>query len=193
MEHRLAIRNREGYMDPTPFFAVMNIEREERRSKIMNDNDIRRGDIFYIYRSCEQTGSEQASGRPAIVVSNDLCNRRSNVIEVVYLTTQPKTDMPTHVRISSTARVSTALCEQISSVDKTRLGDFYGTCNDEELREVDAAILISLGIATLPDQPKEVKEEIRKGEDSALIKAETQRDTYKMMYEGLVQQLVGKL
>ena len=70
--------------------------------------DIKRGDIWYI-ESGYSVGSEQRAGRPAIVVS-------SGTVEVVYLTTQPKRDLPTHVTISSLSRESTALCEQITSV-----------------------------------------------------------------------------
>lgn len=51
--------------------------------------EIMRGDIFYVNRS-ETVGSEQRSGRPAIIVSNPVCNEHSPVVEVVYLTCQYK-------------------------------------------------------------------------------------------------------
>ena len=77
--------------------------------------EIKRGKIFYIEKmGGYEVGSEQRSGRPAIVVSNDKCNAFSDVIEVVYLTTQPKSDLPTHIDIRSTQRASVALCEQIN-------------------------------------------------------------------------------
>mgnify|MGYP000672913211 CR=1 FL=1 len=59
---------------------------------------INRGDIFYVNPS-ETVGSEQRSGRPAIIVSNPLCNEHSPVVEVVYLTCQYK--KPTHSSSSS--------------------------------------------------------------------------------------------
>ena len=68
---------------------------------------INRGDIFYVNPS-ETVGSEQRSGRPAIIVSNPLCNEHSPVVEVVYLTCQYKKPMPTHVRIESAGKRSTA-------------------------------------------------------------------------------------
>lgn len=49
--------------------------------------EINRGDVFYVNRS-ETIGSEQRSGRPAIIVSNPECNEHSPVVEVVYLTCQ---------------------------------------------------------------------------------------------------------
>ena len=45
--------------------------------------EINRGDVFYVNRS-ETIGSEQRSGRPAIIVSNPECNEHSPVVEVVY-------------------------------------------------------------------------------------------------------------
>lgn len=54
---------------------------------------INRGDVFYVNRS-ETIGSEQRSGRPAIIVSNPECNEHSPVVEVVYLTCQYKKPMP---------------------------------------------------------------------------------------------------
>ena len=79
-------------------------------------NDIKRGEMFYISRGgASYNGSEQHADRPAVVVSNNKNNENSNVVEVVYMTTQPKTDLPTHVTIRSTGRISTALCEQVYS------------------------------------------------------------------------------
>ena len=115
---------------------------------------INRGDIFYVNPS-ETVGSEQRSGRPAIIVSNPLCNEHSPVVEVVYLTCQYKKPMPTHVRIESAGKRSTALCEQISSVDVSRLGDFKGHLTDREMAQVDViTALTSLTCASTGLTPK---------------------------------------
>ena len=86
---------------------------------------IRRGDIFYVGGGYA-TGSEQHAGRPAIVVSNDKNNEHSSTVEMVYLTTRPKRDMPTHVQISSLSRASIAICEQITTVAIERIGNYHG-------------------------------------------------------------------
>lgn len=88
-------------------------------------NDIKRGEMFYISRGgASYNGSEQHADRPAVVVSNNKNNENSNVVEVVYMTTQPKTDLPTHVTIRSTGRISTVLCEQVYSVSTERIGTY---------------------------------------------------------------------
>lgn len=107
--------------------------------------DYARGDIYYVHRT-RFVGSEQSSGRPAIIVSLDANNKHSNVAEVVYLTTRPKKDLPTHVQISATGRPSIALCEQVHSVDCRRLGRYVGKCDTQEMEAVDEALLISLGL-----------------------------------------------
>lgn len=82
--------------------------------------EIKRGDIWYVSKD-NYTGCEQAAGRPAIIVSNEKNNACAETVEVVYLTTQPKKDLPTHVLIRSSERESTALCEQITTVSVDRL------------------------------------------------------------------------
>ena len=110
------------------------------------ERQIRKGDIFYIY-SAEQVGSEIAGCRPAIVVSNDMCNRFSPVVEVVYLTTRErKHRLPTHVYIESAPRRSTDLCEQITSVSISRFGNYAGRISEYEMFKVNRAMLVSLGM-----------------------------------------------
>ena len=44
-----------------------------------------RGEIYYVLPEGCEIGSEQHSGRPGIIVSNDLNNKYSSTLEVVYL------------------------------------------------------------------------------------------------------------
>ena len=107
--------------------------------------DIKRGDIFYIYPGYA-VGSEQRSGRPGIIVSNEANNQFSPTVEVVYTTTQPKSDLPTHVTIRSTPKESTAICEQITTVALERLGDYAGHVTEGEMMNLEIAMAISLGL-----------------------------------------------
>ena len=119
--------------------------------------EIKRGDIWYVESSYAAVGSEQRPGRPAIVVSNDKNNQHSSTVEMVYLTTQPKHDLPPHVTIRSTNRVSTAICEQITTVAVERIGSYCGQATDEEMAAIDRAMLVSLGIQ-YGDAAEEIKE-----------------------------------
>lgn len=104
--------------------------------------DVRRGDIWFI--DCkDSTGSEQHGVRPAVIVSNDVGNLHSPIVEVVWLTTAKKKELPTHVSING---YGTALCEQIHTVDKSRLLGFKRELSKKDILRINNALLISLGI-----------------------------------------------
>ena len=153
---------------------------------------MKRGEIYYIESRYNEEGSEQRAGRPAIIVSNNTCNDVSPTVEVVYLTTQNKNDMPTHVDIRSSTKPSIALCEQISTVSKDRVGDYLCTCSDYEMLMVDTALTISLGINfDAPKKEKRVETPAPVVDKTELIKLTTERDTYKTLYESLLSKLLG--
>jgi mRNA interferase MazF len=181
--------------------------------------EVYKGDIFFVDKYSKEIGcgSEQSTGRPAIVVSNDMCNKYSNTIEVVYLTSQEKKPLPTHVEVICQVP-STALCEQICSVSKDRLSSFVRTCTDAEMKKIDEALMISLGIDCndctkgLPaddgEKDAQIKQlkydlkiqteanEILKGElyskpDADSVKLTTERDLYKKLYEQLLEKMMA--
>ena len=164
---------------------------------------MKRGDIYFITRGYTEEGSEQRAGRPAIIVSNDKCNEYSDVLEVVYLTTQAKTDLPTHVDIRSAPKSSIALCEQVNSIFVDRFGDYIGTCTEYEMMMIDAALAISLGLEfDAPKKEKVVAPKVENVADSVLktelherendiVRLTTERDTYKGLYESMLDRLVA--
>jgi mRNA interferase MazF len=160
---------------------------------------MKRGELYYIEPG-HYTGSEQASGRPAIIVSNDKCNLSSEVVEVVFLTTAPKVDLPTHVTIRSTVKPSTALCEQVTSVSSIRVGSYIGKCTDVEMEAINQAIAISLDIER--STPRKVNTIIRSEhkevpETDALVKrleielavCKRERDMFENMYDKLLDKI----
>ena len=115
----------------------------------MDDRRILRGQIRYI-EPTQATGSEQRGGRPAIIVSNNVGNLHAPIVIVVYITASKKKPLPTHVPIQSVYRTSTALCEQVDTVAKERVGRIYASASKEEMAAIDKALLVSLGIS-VPD------------------------------------------
>lgn len=116
----------------------------------MLDYKIHRGDIFWIRQDYNSVGSEIRKNRPGIIVSNDRNNTYSETVEIVYLTTAEKKPMPTHIVVNAMGKQSTALCECVYTVDKTRLENYYCTLTEEESKAVDDALLVSLGLAAPP-------------------------------------------
>lgn len=109
--------------------------------------EVWRGDIFYVSENTGAVGSEFRKERPAIVVSNDMCNKHSPVIEVVFLSSYHPHDkrLPTHV-IVFVNHTSVAKCEAVYSVSKERLKGFVRHCSLSEIEDINHALRISLGL-----------------------------------------------
>lgn len=105
----------------------------------------RRGEIYYITIP-QQTGTEIAKDRPGVIVSSDRDNSAYGHVMVAYLSSRCRYDRLEHVTIRATGRNSTVLCEQIYTVDKSRIREFQGVCSKQEMDRIDAAILMALDI-----------------------------------------------
>lgn len=122
-----------------------NVNKIIERINSQRKPEYKRGEIYYIERGYT-TGCEQAAGRPAVIVSNKQANESSDCVTVVYLTTQPKTELPTHVFINSAQKVSIALCECVGNVSKERIGSFYGKVTPEEMTKINEELEIHLDL-----------------------------------------------
>ena len=113
--------------------------------------EVKRGDLFWIDLGNEGRGCEQRGKRPCVVIQNNIGNRHSPCIIVGVITSKlDKTKLPTHVGIQGFGlpKNSVVLLEQIKTLDKTRLGEKIGRVDQETLKKIDNAILISMGLST---------------------------------------------
>lgn len=143
------------------------------------EQQYRRGEIYYINNaSKEHVGSEMKKDRPAVIVSCDANNKHSDVLEVVFLTSAPKKDLPTHVTIRSTGRKSEALCEQPTPVSVERINNFVGKASEKEMERLQRFEAGSKQIAEMTGKPhEEVAEAILKvtTETSASLEEATEQ------------------
>ena len=113
---------------------------------------MKRGDIYYVDLS-PVVGSEQGGVRPVVIIQNDVGNRFSPTIIIAAITSQiQKAKLPTHIEISKSYGLnknSVILCEQIRTIDKSRLTDKVGHLDASKMQRVDQAIAISLGMVDL--------------------------------------------
>ena len=120
-----------------------------------------RGDIWLVAEDPLRppVGTELWSNRPAIIVSNNVTGNRSGFVQIVYLTTSArKRSGPTHIMVPApmTGRnqpqgEAMALCEQIHTVDVSRLRKPLGTLSRNRMHEIDQAIALTLSIGRNPD------------------------------------------
>ncbi len=113
------------------------------------DEQIKRGEIYYADLS-PVVGSEQGGVRPVLIIQNDVGNKYSPTVIVSAITSQlGKAKLPTHIDLSAEKynlpKNSVALLEQIRTLDKRRLREKVTTLDDLKMKEVNRAILISLG------------------------------------------------
>lgn len=150
---------------------------------------MKRGEIYYIDIPF-YTGSEITKNRPGIIVSCDALNNVGSLATVVYLSASPKRMSPSHVEVYSSYRPSTAMCEQIYTIDKSRIGNYVGELSQDEMEQVDAAIRRTLG---LPDQQSEECSACTTAEtDSAEERAgaaANELEVYKRLYTDLIDRL----
>ncbi len=110
---------------------------------------IKRGDIYFADLS-PVVGSEQGGVRPVLVIQNDVGNKFSPTVIVSAITSQlSKAKLPTHVELSSVQyhlpKDSVVLLEQIRTLDKKRLKDKITVLDERKMKEINRALLISLG------------------------------------------------
>lgn len=108
-----------------------------------------RGDIYFADLS-PVVGSEQGGLRPVLVVQNNVGNKYSPTVIVAAITSQmSKARIPTHIELSASVynlpKDSVILLEQIRTIDKRRLNEKLCTLDFKKMKEVDRAILVSLG------------------------------------------------
>lgn len=161
----------------------------------LNTKEVKRGDIFYITysKNFNDSYSYDTTGRPGVIVSDDHLNRGSEYVEVVYLTTKIKRDMPTHVDVFCKTS-STALCETIHTVEKDRIGTYVRTVSDEEMEGIERGLRRSLGmnvpVTSVNDAEPDNDMELASMQKEIQLTAE--RDMFKKLYEDLLSKVVGR-
>lgn len=111
--------------------------------------EIKRGEIYYADLS-PTVGSEQGGIRPVLVIQNDIGNKYSPTVIVCAITSRlDKAKLPTHIELDSKQynlpKDSVCLLEQIRTLDKRRLQEKLSNVNELKMKEVERAILVSLG------------------------------------------------
>ena len=116
------------------------------------ENAFRRGEIYYADLS-PVVGSEQGGIRPVLIIQNNVGNKYSPTVIVSAITSQlTKAKLPTHIELSSQKyslpKDSVVLLEQIRTLDKRRLKEKISAVDDGKMREINRALLISLGFVS---------------------------------------------
>lgn len=113
---------------------------------------MKRGDVFYADLR-PVIGSEQGGIRPVLIIQNDVGNRHSPTVICAAITSKMnKAKLPTHIELRADRydmdKDSVILLEQLRTIDKKRLKDRICHLDQEIMKKVNEALLISLELNT---------------------------------------------
>lgn len=120
-----------------------------------------RGEVYWV-KMGTGVGVEMNVTRPALIVSVNHLNNTTDTLLMVFLTTKEHKVSWDRVSTFATGRESWVLCDQIQTVDKSRLTKHLGTLNAAEMRQVDDCLeeVFDLGYAdtaALAEKDREIE------------------------------------
>ncbi len=106
---------------------------------------MKRGEVWWVEFD-PSTGSEIRKTRPAVIVSNDAANRNLPRVIAMPLTSNTGRIYPGEALVTVAGRESKAMADQMMAADKRRLKDRIGALGREDMRAIEDAIKLHLGL-----------------------------------------------
>jgi len=105
----------------------------------------KRGEVFWVSFD-PSVGGEVQKTRPAIILSNDAANAVLNRLIVLPLSSKIDRLYPGEVLIQANSQTSKAMSDQLTTISKLRLQKRITQITHEEMKRVEEAVLLQLGI-----------------------------------------------
>jgi mRNA interferase MazF len=107
---------------------------------MMSAEEYRRGQIYRVNLEPTQGSEQQGIARPCLILSITPLNARLRQVGVVPLSTSAKVLPPVVVGVPSAGPDSVALCHQLRTINKLRIGKYLGEMSPADLVAVESAV-----------------------------------------------------
>ena len=108
---------------------------------------MRRGEVWWVDFG-PSVGGEIRKRRPAVIISNDAANSNLNRLQVVPLTSKVAKLYPSESYVELEGEQRKAMADQLTTVSKARLTDRLGELSVSDVRGIERAIRVQLGMET---------------------------------------------
>lgn len=113
--------------------------------------EYKRGDIVLVNFNPNKKADEVSKIRPAVIISDTDLNQILDLVSVVALTTNLIDDaLPLRIRIDKKdllEKNSDAMCEQLRSVSKSRIGQRLSCVDSTQLEQIEYGIKEMIGLS----------------------------------------------
>jgi mRNA interferase MazF len=103
--------------------------------------NLERGQVYRVNLDPTMGSEQRGDARPCVILTITAFARKLRNVSVVPLTSSPRALPPLIVSVPSAGKAeSMALCHQIRTIDKARIGKFVGALSPQDLAAVEDGI-----------------------------------------------------
>jgi mRNA interferase MazF len=107
---------------------------------------MKRGEVWWVEFD-PAVGTEIRKTRPAVIVSNDAANRHLARVVVIPLTSNIDRIYPGEALVMINGLPSKVMSDQIMAADKKRLKAMFATLSGSDLKKLELALCLHLGMS----------------------------------------------
>lgn len=142
--------------------------------------EMKRGQVYYL-KYDDAVGGEMSVGRPGLIVSNNGDIDEMDTVIVVFLTTGLRKSKNV-VKVMFNGRPQYIHCSQLKTVDKSRLSEYLGELNADDMKKVGNMLALAMSYNSVVTVEKN-------DNDDKLTEITVERDAYKKLYEKALEKL----